>query len=40
MKKLPAALFVALLMVGWGEEAQVPDMIACVCGKSISSKPH
>jgi len=40
MRKLLVATFVALLVSGCGEEAQVPDMIACVCGKSISSKPH
>ena len=31
-------MLVGLMMVGCGEEVEVPDMIACVCGKGISSK--
>jgi formylglycine-generating enzyme required for sulfatase activity len=38
MKSLLLAMLIGLLMVGCGEEVEVPDMIACLCGKKISSK--
>jgi sulfatase modifying factor 1 len=38
MKSLLLAMLVGLMMVGCGEEVEVPDMIACLCGKEISSK--
>jgi formylglycine-generating enzyme required for sulfatase activity len=38
LKSLLLAMLVGLMMVGCGEEVEVPDMIACVCGKGISSK--